>query len=595
MDILKRQPVNEHRPHIDPRIIACRCPRRIIHAEKRAPRSSKMANMSTLSPLEDAKRAVKPAKLLANSRLFTENGYMINELRFSVPIDHRPKDAKDAKDAKEGEEICVTVRVVVGHSGAKEETLRGKGLHLNETKPFAVYLVGGPGSDNPPAAHTCLNEFYLDKGFQVLYMDYRGMGQSTLLRADHLSETTFPTSRQRGEPTLQGLKPQAQADRLALFRQDNIVRDLEAVRMALFELGYRQARKWTLVGQSYGGWISFTYLSLYPESLHMVIVTGGIPPVGQEADTVYKSTYKTLIKACNDFYGIYPQHEANMREILQFIAEKSKDASGKTVGIKMPGGGVLTPERFLCLGRKLGTTGGYGKVDKALTMCMADMKKGALSQATLADIDDWLRFEERPLYAILQEPIYTEPGMQAAGWSAEKIGKSLPEYWWLNDHAFGRVFSGQKKDAAFREEHYTGKPIYMSAEHIYRFHFDQFHALVPLKEAANILAQKTDWPPLYDCAQLARNEVPISALSYERDMFIDWRLSQKTVNGIPVKNIVSKHDKELMHTAVKDQPDAVLPRVWSALAEAVGNKIGRGLKDEEGRSAQSLIALLEKA
>ncbi|CAK7222272.1 hypothetical protein SBRCBS47491_004809 [Sporothrix bragantina] len=537
--------------------------------------------MSVLSPLDDAKRPIKAAKFQNDATLEVHDGYMINILSFLVPIDHRTTDV---------EEITITVRMVIGRS----ETNAGRkdGVYL-PSKPIAVYLVGGPGSDNPPTAQKAMNDFYLDKGFQILYMDYRGMGKSTILRADFLNEEKFPGSGQDGTPTLQNLTPQQQASRLALFRQDNIVRDLEAVRMSLCKFVHGHAEKWTLVGQSYGGWVSFSYLSLYPQSLHMVIVTGGIPPVGQTADAVYKNTYKTLIKACDGFYNRYPHHEANVRNMLDFIAKLGKDASGNNVGIPMPGGGILTPERFLCLGRTLGTTNGDDKVDQALEMCLADKEVGTFSQETLIKIEGWLRFEERPLYAILQEPIYTEPGMPAADWSAERIGKTLEQYWWLEQGAFHKVFSGLPEHVAYREKHFTGKRIYMSAEHIYRFHYDQYQALKPLKSAANILAQKTDWPLLFDAAQLAKNEVPISSLSYNRDMFIDWEHSENTVTKGKVKNIVVDSSEDLMHTAVKDRSGQVLPRIWSGVIQAIGEKLSRQLTDEEGKSAESLIALLE--
>jgi hypothetical protein len=37
--------------------------------------------------------------------------------------------------------------------------------------------------------------------------------------------------------------------------------------------------------------------------------------------------------------------------------------------------------------------------------------------------------------------------------------------------------------------------------------FDEIHALRPLKEAAHLLAEKEDWPPLYDISMLNNNKV----------------------------------------------------------------------------------------
>lgn len=46
--------------------------------------------------------------------------------------------------------------------------------------------------------------------------------------------------------------------------------------------------------------------------------------------------------------------------------------------------------------------------------------------------------------------------------------------------------------------------------------------------AAKLLASYTDWPPLYDEWQLARNDVPLYAASYIEDMYVDFGLAQET-------------------------------------------------------------------
>lgn len=42
---------------------------------------------------------------------------------------------------------------------------------------------------------------------------------------------------------------------------------------------------------------------------------------------------------------------------------------------------------------------------------------------------------------------------------------------------------------------------------IFPWMFDEMHALKPFKEAAHLLAEKEDWPPLYDIAALNNNKV----------------------------------------------------------------------------------------
>lgn len=48
--------------------------------------------------------------------------------------------------------------------------------------------------------------------------------------------------------------------------------------------------------------------------------------------------------------------------------------------------------------------------------------------------------------------------------------------------------------------------------------FEDYESLRPLGETADILAQTSDWPDLYDEEQLARNEVPVYAASFYDDL-----------------------------------------------------------------------------
>lgn len=44
--------------------------------------------------------------------------------------------------------------------------------------------------------------------------------------------------------------------------------------------------------------------------------------------------------------------------------------------------------------------------------------------------------------------------------------------------------------------------------------FDDYSNLRPLKGIAEILAKDSNWGPLYDLEQLARNEIKVSAVTY---------------------------------------------------------------------------------
>lgn len=42
---------------------------------------------------------------------------------------------------------------------------------------------------------------------------------------------------------------------------------------------------------------------------------------------------------------------------------------------------------------------------------------------------------------------------------------------------------------------------------IFPWMFEEIHALEHFKEAAHLLAEKKDWPPLYDISRLNNNKV----------------------------------------------------------------------------------------
>lgn len=120
-------------------------------------------------------------------------------------------------------------------------------------------------------------------------MDQRGTGLSTPISAETL-ELCGGT--------------QQQADYLKLFRADNIVRDCEAIRKFLLKDYPSESRKWTVFGQSFGGFCAFTYLSKYPEGLKEVFVSGGVPPIGQSPDDVYRATFRQVCVESFEFYEI---------------------------------------------------------------------------------------------------------------------------------------------------------------------------------------------------------------------------------------------------------------------------------------------------
>ena len=80
--------------------------------------------------------------------------------------------------------------------------------------------------------------------------------------------------------------------------------------------------------------------------------------------------------------------------------------------------------------------------------------------------------------------------------------------------------------------------------------------LRPFKGAADILAQKDDWPLLYDSQQLSKNKVPVAAAVYTNDMYVDRHLSMETAKII--RNIRIWETREYEHNGLRSNGDVIL-------------------------------------
>ena len=137
---------------------------------------------------------------------------------------------------------------------------------------------------------------------------------------------------------------------------------------------------------------------------------------------------------------------------------------------------------------------------------------GHLTRGTLSAIDASTSFDEHLIYAILHEPIYC--ASNAPDWSAHRLMSEYP------------VFDLDKDN---------DEPIYFTGEMIYPWMFEDYSELRKVQDVANRIASDSDWTPLFDEEQLAKNEVPVYAASYVEDMYVDFDLSMETARKI--KNV----------------------------------------------------------
>jgi hypothetical protein len=131
------------------------------------------------------------------------------------------------------------------------------------------------------------------------------------------------------------------------------------------------------------------------------------------------------------------------------------------------------------------------------------------------------RLPKRPLYGVLHEAIYCSgPGAESA-WAAQSLGRAhiSPHFRWLCEGWDVLTESPEKI-----------KPLYFSGEKIYEFMLeDAGPAMEPFIVPAQQLAHRKNWPVMFDREQLRRNKVPMRALIYSEDLFIDFDSSMETV------------------------------------------------------------------
>jgi pimeloyl-ACP methyl ester carboxylesterase len=406
-------------------------------------------------------------------------GAVLTDRRFEVPLDHSEPG---------GEQICVFAREVVA-PGKEDADL-----------PWLVFFQGGPGSAAPrPFIESGWVRRALED-YRVLLLDQRGTGLSTPVLEQTLAR--------------QG-SPEAQARYLAHFRADAIVRDAELVRREL-----AGDEPWGALGQSYGGFVIASYLSLAPDGLSEAFVTGGLPPLHGGPDRVYRATFRRLIARNRRYYERYPDDADRVRELVRFL-----DAND----VRLPSGDRLSGRRFLQRGSVFGMSDGFERVHYLVERAFVD---GEPAYPFLRDVDYFLSYEAHPIYAVLHEAIYCQG--EASRWSAERVRAELPEV-----------------DAA--------DPPLFTGEMIYPWMFDEYRLLRPLKQAAELLAAKDDWPPLYDLDVLSRNEVPVVAAVYDDDMYVERAFSLETAETIGARLwVTSEYD----HDALRRDGPRLLDRLF---------------------------------
>jgi pimeloyl-ACP methyl ester carboxylesterase len=300
---------------------------------------------------------------------------------------------------------------------------------------------------------------------------------------------------------LAGRTPAEQASYLTNFRADAIVADAEAFRMHL------GSRPWTVLGQSFGGFTTLAYLSQAPAGLREAMFTGGLPPIGRHPDEIYRATYARVLERNRRYYDRYPE-------------DRERFLAARDTAPVLASGDRLSHARLRQIGSLLGASDGAERVHAILEL-------SAQSPAFAHDAEA-IGFARNPIYAILHESSYADG--HVTGWSAQRTMPAV----------------------------YADDPTLMTGEHVYPWMFKEMKALVPLREAAELLAQH-EWPRLYDLDVLADNDVPAAAAIYTEDMYVERAFAEET--AAQVRGLRSWVTSEYEHNALRADGGRILERL----------------------------------
>lgn len=353
-----------------------------------------------------------------------------------------------------------------------------------ESLPYLVFLQGGPGHEAPRPFHFPTTPAWLDQAlahYRVVLLDQRGTGRSTPVGDEDLT---------RGADAV--------AEHLTHLRADAIVRDCEALRAHL------GADRWSVLGQSFGGFTTLAYLSTHASSLQDVFVTGGLSAIGRRPDDVYALCYDKMRTASERYYRRFPEHREAMRRLVD-LADDGK--------IVLPDGEVVSRSRLRSVGSALGTDDGWQTVWSLL-------ERDPSSNAFRYDLLHAMPFDGRnPLYFAFHESSYADG--HATRWSAERT-----------------------EPDDFRDD-----PTLFTGEHIRREWTETVPAFRPWRDVTLALAEFA-WPRIYDADAIAASEATGAAAVYVDDVYVPVDFSLETARLLPgVKLwVTSEHEHNGLRT-----------------------------------------------
>jgi len=381
--------------------------------------------------------------------------------------------------------------------------------------PLLVHLPDGPGRPAPRPGPDVAWLAEATRTYRVILPDPRGTGRSNPVDGEDMARFDNPTEA---------------AWYLRRFLADSIVRDVDQVRRQQYG-----GRLWTVLGEGFGGFLALTYLSCFPEALSACLIAGGVPGVPPSAGDVYRRAFPAAERRTRDFYRRHPRAQ----QAALAVADRLADG-----GVVLPNGDPLSVRRFQLVGAGLGTTRGPERLHWLLDSAFA--RPGRLSDPFLYAVMDLTAGADRPLSAPLQEFIHASGASGPVEWAAAHEFERHPEF------------------------APTARPLLLFASMAFPWMFADIYELRPFGPAVERLMHEVEWPSLYDSKRLSENSVPVEAVVYHDDLFVDAGLQLATLPGID--NAHAWVTNEFEHDGLSADP-TVFAHLRRALIERGGPRL----------------------
>lgn len=262
-------------------------------------------------------------------------------------------------------------------------------------------------------------------------------------------------------------------------------------------------------------------------------MTGGLPGVQADAVDAYRALYPVVAEKNHAHYLAHPSDVEQARRVAAALL---------SADVRLPTGRRLTVEAFQSVGTMLGERDGSAKLHYLLE---SPFTAGSLSDAFLLATQEALSWATaaNPLYYLLHEATYAQ-GVGATGWAAQRVRAEFPAF------DARAALSG---DA----------PVYFTGEMIYPWMLDDDSLMAPLRGVADELANRPQWPVLYDLNRLRNNKVPVAAALYDTDLYVSRELSLRTATQIG--DLRLWHTADHQHDGLRVSDGEVLSRLLELL------------------------------